>query len=69
MENTTVDATFSEKGKKSPIINNLVVTKLDTINHIFCGKFDFFIYKMAFSTDKRDSIHIIGFFDCKEGQY
>jgi hypothetical protein len=60
---------FSSSGIKPPIINKMSITKFDSINKMYCGKFDIILFRQSPSKDKRDSVHIIGFFDCKEGQY
>jgi len=64
------DGTFaySTKGTKPPIINYVLITKLDTTNKIYCGKYDFTLFRQEPFKGK-DSVHIIGFFDVREGQY
>ena len=63
------DMMFANTGYKPPVVKDLRILKFDTINKIYSGKYDITLFKLAGSQDKRDSIHIIGFFDCKEGQF
>ena len=63
------DMMFANTGYKPPLVKDLRILKFDTINKIYSGKYDITLFKLARSLDKRDSIHIIGFFDCKEGQF
>ena len=62
------DFLFGINGIKPPIINYLKLTKLDTINKIYCGKFDLILYRLEPFKGK-DSVHIVGFFDVQEGRH
>jgi len=63
------DMLFGNTGYKPPFVKDLRILKFDTINKVYSGKYDITLFKVSGSIDKRDSIHIIGFFDCKEGQF